>query len=94
MGLDASAYKRSVILVSVCIVFIRLFVFIIVWISCVEIRMRKLTFRSPETIMLKDISLAFFNGPCKKVLLKFGGRYTQKIRFLLACGISIKFLYC
>lgn len=69
MGLDASAYKRSVILVSVCIVFIRLFVFIIVWISCVEIRMRKLTFRSPKTIMLKDIS-SFFQWTMSKSTTK------------------------
>lgn len=70
--MNVSAYKNigsikvhacTVTFVGVHIVFIRLFVIIIVWNSCVKKRLKKLTFRSPRITMLEDISFAFFNGP-------------------------------
>lgn len=85
----------SVILLGVCILFVNMFEFIIVWVSCVEIRLRKLTFRSPRTMILEEISLALdlsmdHEHFCQKLLLEFGGRYAQHNRiFSIARGISI-----
>lgn len=52
-------YVCLVIFVGVCIVFVKLFEFIIVWILCVEIRLRKLIFRLFRIMMLEEILLVF-----------------------------------
>ena len=86
-----------VILVGACIVF-KLYTFMIVRISCVELRFKKLTFMSPRTMILEDISLAFSMDRVnfsKNVPLEFGGRYTHHIsKLLINCGPSIHKIFC